>query len=285
MLSLPRDLLVEIPNGEGQNEHRLHLRRAKPPSSPWRTSPGTRSTSRGRRLPGLRGSCGRGRRRLPRHRPPLLQRELRHPATTFAEINLKPGYQKMDGKSALAVRALPPHGQRHPRAARQQDFLPTRARRSTATCHEHDKIIDSSPTTSVEISGAQRRSLLLMLCIARATPDQPGPLPGRPGPSTSTASPEAFEGAVAQFLGIERATVGARSKTANPKNARSTSRTARASRKESRAARRRSLRQRRPARPGSRRAEADRGRKDWGGSLSSSRRGAGGAACGIGTPI
>ena len=112
LLSLPRDLKVDIPGVRHRQDQRRLLARRSQADTPRRSSRSPASTGqppRERRLHGLRPGGERDRLRLRRRRPPLLHRaQLGHlrdqPAARI------PGALRI--RRAL-LRPLPPHGQRH----------------------------------------------------------------------------------------------------------------------------------------------------------------------------
>ncbi len=62
------------------------------------------------RLPRLQGGRRQRPRRLDGRRPPLLQQERRHRGSTnYANINLQPGYQRLNGEPGARLRPLPAH--------------------------------------------------------------------------------------------------------------------------------------------------------------------------------
>ena len=111
LMSLPRDLKVEIPGGHRQDQRGLRLRRSEA-HAPDREA-ARRALDQPRDQRGLRRLlAGRERRRLRlrRHRPALLQRQCR------VHLHRRPGRLPASVRApGPAVRALPPRGQR-PRA-------------------------------------------------------------------------------------------------------------------------------------------------------------------------
>ena len=132
MMSIPRDLKVDDPRSRRRT-------RSTPPTSRRRAARGStrqdgqeavrgrdrrgvpdqqRDDRRLRRLP----AGGRlHRRRLRRHRPALLQRQLG--GRDYATIDIQPGYQKLCGQDALDYVRYRHTDNDLVRAARQQDFL------------------------------------------------------------------------------------------------------------------------------------------------------------------
>ena len=92
------------PGGAHGQDQRGLLARARPRRSrPSSSSPGrTDQRLHDRQLHRVRQPRGRGGRRVPRHRPPVLQQEHRHDRDQLRRASTwQPGYQKLDGANAL----------------------------------------------------------------------------------------------------------------------------------------------------------------------------------------
>ena len=148
LLSLPRDLKVEIP-GHGTDKinvaytlggPKLTIKTVKQLTGP-RDQP-----LRRRQLPRLRGGRQRARLRIRRHRPPLLQQQRGAGLRRELRGDQREARLPEDVRRARArVRALPPHRQRH-RARRAPAGLPAPGARTgdaRASCSATtDKLID-----------------------------------------------------------------------------------------------------------------------------------------------
>ena len=122
----------------------------------------------------------------------------------YAVINVKPGYQKMCGQRALEYVRYRHTDNDIVRGARQQDFL--RQVRSQVTSRKLfdnvDKMIDifaENTRSDIQSTGALRRLLRLMLGI-QSEPIKQVKFHGRLGESYVTATPAQIKAAVRQFL-------------------------------------------------------------------------------------
>ena len=134
------------------------------------------------------------RRRLRRHRPRLLQRQLVG-GERYAAIDINPGYQKLKGKDALDYVRYRHTDNDLIRAARQQDFLRQARSQSgvQASCFqvgERKKLarafgryftVDKSFRSNKEIFSMLKLALYL---VQREPERQRGPLPRRTSPTT-----------------------------------------------------------------------------------------------------
>jgi polyisoprenyl-teichoic acid--peptidoglycan teichoic acid transferase len=122
----------------------------------------------------------------------------------YAVINVKPGYQKMCGQRALEYVRYRHTDNDLVRGARQQDFLrQVRSQVSTRKLFDNvDKMIDvfaDNTRSDIQSSGALRRLLRLMLGIQKK-PIKQVKFHGRLGESYVTATPAQIKAAVRQFL-------------------------------------------------------------------------------------
>ena len=122
----------------------------------------------------------------------------------YAVINVKPGYQKMCGQRALEYVRYRHTDNDIVRGARQQDFL--RQVRSQVTARDLfdnvDKLIDvfaENTRSDIQSTGALRRLLRLMLGV-ESKPIKQVKFHGRLGESYVTASPAQIKAATRQFL-------------------------------------------------------------------------------------
>ena len=122
----------------------------------------------------------------------------------YAVINVKPGYQKMCGQRALEYVRYRHTDNDIVRGARQQDFL--RQVRSQVTFRKLldnvDKLIDifaDNTRSDIQSTGALRRLLRLMLGV-QSKPIKQVKFHGRLGESYVTASPAQIKAATRQFL-------------------------------------------------------------------------------------
>ncbi len=122
----------------------------------------------------------------------------------YAVINVKPGYQKMCGQRALEYVRYRHTDNDIVRGARQQDFL--RQVRSQVTYRKLldnvDKLIDvfaDNTRSDIQSTGALRRLLRLMLGV-QSKPIKQVKFHGRLGESYVTASPAQIKAATRQFL-------------------------------------------------------------------------------------
>jgi len=122
----------------------------------------------------------------------------------YAVINVKPGYQKMCGQRALEYVRYRHTDNDIVRGARQQDFL--RQVRSQVTARKLldnvDKLIDifaDNTRSDIQSTGALRRLLRLMLGV-QSKPIKQVKFHGRLGESYVTASPAQIKAATRQFL-------------------------------------------------------------------------------------
>jgi LCP family protein required for cell wall assembly len=122
----------------------------------------------------------------------------------YAEINVKPGYQKMCGQRALEYVRYRHTDNDIVRGARQQDFL--RQVRSQVTARDLfdnvDKLIDvfaDNTRSDIQSASALRRLLRVMLGV-ESKPIKQVKFHGRLGESYVTASPAQIKAATRQFL-------------------------------------------------------------------------------------
>jgi LCP family protein required for cell wall assembly len=122
----------------------------------------------------------------------------------YAVINVKPGYQKMCGQRALEYVRYRHTDNDIVRGARQQDFL--RQVRSQVTARDLfdnvDKLIDvfaDNTRSDIQSAGALRRLLRVMLGV-ESKPIKQVKFHGRLGESYVTASPAQIKAATRQFL-------------------------------------------------------------------------------------
>ena len=122
----------------------------------------------------------------------------------YAVINVKPGYQKMCGQRALEYVRYRHTDNDIVRGARQQDFL--RQVRSQVTARDLfdnvDKLIDvfaENTRSDIQSAGALRRLLRVMLGV-ESKPIKQVKFHGRLGESYVTASPAQIKAATRQFL-------------------------------------------------------------------------------------
>ena len=122
----------------------------------------------------------------------------------YAVINVKPGYQKMCGQRALEYVRYRHTDNDIVRGARQQDFL--RQVRSQVTARKLfdnvDKLIDifaDNTRSDIQSAGALRRLLRVMLGV-ESKPIKQVKFHGRLGESYVTASPAQIKAATRQFL-------------------------------------------------------------------------------------
>jgi LCP family protein required for cell wall assembly len=122
----------------------------------------------------------------------------------YAVINVKPGYQKMCGQRALEYVRYRHTDNDIVRGARQQDFL--RQVRSQVTARKLldnvDKLIDifaDNTRSDIQSTGALRRLLKIMLGV-QDQPIKQVKFHGRLGESYVTASPAQIKAATRQFL-------------------------------------------------------------------------------------
>ena len=127
----------------------------------------------------------------------------------YAVINVKPGYQKMCGQRALEYVRYRHTDNDIVRGARQQDFL--RQVRSQVTARKLldnvDKLIDifaDNTRSDIQSTGALRRLLRLVIGIQKE-PIKQVKFHGRLGESYVTASPAQIKAATRQFLYIRPA--------------------------------------------------------------------------------
>jgi polyisoprenyl-teichoic acid--peptidoglycan teichoic acid transferase len=122
----------------------------------------------------------------------------------YAVINVKPGYQKMCGQRALEYVRYRHTDNDIVRGARQQDFLrQVRAQVSTRKLFDNvDKLIDvfaNNTRSDIQSTGALRRLLKIMLGV-QDKPIKQVKFHGRLGESYVTASPAQIKAATRQFL-------------------------------------------------------------------------------------
>ena len=122
----------------------------------------------------------------------------------FAVINVKPGYQKMCGQRALEYVRYRHTDNDLVRGARQQDFLrQVRSQISSRKLFDNvDKLIDvfaDNTRSDIQSAGALRRLLRVMLSV-QDKPIKQVKFHGRLGESYVTASPAQIKAATRQFL-------------------------------------------------------------------------------------
>ena len=130
-MSIPRDLKVADPAAgrrrrDRQDQRRLLARRAEPhAAAPSRNLLGIPINHVvDVNFDGFQRAVNRARLRLRRRRPPLLPLNVGlPPSPQYAEINIKPGYQKLCGSQSLDYVRYRHADSDFVRAARQQDFL------------------------------------------------------------------------------------------------------------------------------------------------------------------
>ncbi len=136
----------------------------------------------------------------------------------YAEIDVRPGYQRLCGYKALEYVRFRHLDNDVVRAARQQDFLrearhKVPAEKLFSDRKELIKIFTDFTTSDIRNSETMLQVLKLFI-EAREAPVKEVHFPGSVGASV-TATPGQIEGAVSQFLGIE-GTAGPRGETATP---------------------------------------------------------------------
>jgi LCP family protein required for cell wall assembly len=129
------------------------------------------------------------------------------PSEQYSEINVQPGYQLMCGKKALEYVRYRHTDTDLVRAARQQDFLSAARQRvpiGDLVLGGNDLIDIFTEYTTSDISDKETMLEVLKLFISsRNAAIKEVHFPAELGPSYVTATPEAIEGAVNKFLGIE----------------------------------------------------------------------------------